>query len=182
MLIVVVLISVVGVWVNGRQLKAKCHVEYTRHIPFRNIADAGQPVAYLIGTIESFILCHATAEENIVVLCYVWPRPIVEFSEEMYTIKKTYSIQEGLTLIHVDSIRRQVHLAPFYTDIKVNKNKRSASDQIIDSQEPNVEFYVDALEEKDEQQTENPCPRAQPQHEILDPNAKLIAIPMRQVL
>ena len=127
---------------------------------------AGQPEAFLIGTIKEFVVCEVGQKKEI--LCYVWERRVVECSDQMYTVMKYLDNGAVPKLIHIDRISRQIHLAPFYTDLKANRKKRSANDQIVYEQEPNVEESKEV--EADTRDSDK------------DTNAMLIAIPMRETL
>ena len=157
---------------NGRQLSRRCHVEFVKHIPRRNYEEAGHPTSYKIGMINAFYICHDHRGRP-QVFGSISERQVLNACDDMYVLQKRFPDGQPPLLVHVDRFRRQIHLAPHFDDIKSSRKKRSANDHIVMAAEPNIEEGV-FFNEEGESNVELVS--------TVDPNSKLVGIPMREIL
>ena len=97
-----------GVFLNGRQFKTGTHFEYNKHIRIDQPQLAGSMRFYAIGTVVSFfnVVCRGGQSH---LFCMFHNREVLGANHGLYTVRRGYS--QELQTIHIDSIRRQIHLA-----------------------------------------------------------------------
>ena len=173
--------SCLGIWINGRQLSAKCHVEFTKHVARRNHQQAGLLQSFGIGMIKAYILS-ADSRGDRQIFCEILERTVIETFdfEDMYVLRKNFPQPLESKLIHVDRFRRQIHIAPHWNDIKSSSRKRTANDRVLLASEPNVDIGDSQLllgHEEEKKEIDNfivPVGHSD--------NEKVVAIPMREIL
>jgi hypothetical protein len=116
----------VGVYLNGRQFQHGTHFEYLARLRVNQSHLAGAPASRGIGTVEKFYNLRLQ-DGTYRLFCALFVRVVRDATREMYTITKVIPPTQQTVVMYVDSIIRQVHLAPI---IKLPEDDEVKEDEV----------------------------------------------------
>ena len=120
-----------GVYLNGRQFTKDTHFEYVKRTRVGQVALAGHPDSYGIGTVNRFYNLHG-ADGKHRLFCSFFVRKVQGRDGDLYTIESDIPQSQKTEIMYVDSIVRQVHLAPIIP-LPVPKDDDEKNDDTAES-------------------------------------------------